>query len=365
GAASLAAYCRSMGHSTLTGPVGADRARPAASARIGPAEASESMVKADLLNAVSIPSWSLVSWMKPRPRPRCVVSICPVRCSTRDPAASDSIREPAALPAPVPVLVIASPMPPRARPYPSAALTAAASCRTGTKRRSREIASISGMLCTLTTPNAVSMPTASISATTRSPPLGPGIAGLSDIAANSSSDAEGRPGGVGRVGGEQEDDGGGDLGCGAETREADAPVRGDLLGPGGEVQCGVGCVVAALPLPGIDQPDAHRADADVLVGELAGQGLGQVQQAGAGGPGGDQVGFGLSGQHRVEVDHGAAARRQVRQCGAHRMDHPEELQADLVEPLVVLGRGERGHPRGPGVVDQILQTAEALHGVVD
>ena len=81
-------------------------------------------------------------------------------CSTDDPAVNASTCEPAALPAAVPVLVIATPRERETRAYASAMFIAPASPRAGTKRirPCLAIASRIGMLWMEITPNATVTP---------------------------------------------------------------------------------------------------------------------------------------------------------------------------------------------------------------
>src|SRR6478735_2835410 len=175
--------------------------------------------------------------MNPRPDPRYRLSTLPVTCSTDVPALSDSISDPAALPAPVPVLVSAQPSPPVARAYPSAALTAVASCRTGTNRRCLLTACTRGWLWTLTIPKTVSTPASRSTWTSRSPPLPTCLSFradmvfLSDIARDASADVEAGARHVGRAWRQQGHDHGGHLVGAAEPAEADTAVLGDLRLP--------------------------------------------------------------------------------------------------------------------------------------
>src|SRR6202034_3526566 len=100
-------------------------------------------------------------------------SIWPVMCNIGVPAVSASTIAPQALPAAVPVLVNATPSPPRTRAYASAMLTAPASPRAGTQRMTprRMIASSIGMLWMLITPKAARTPAASRNAATTSPAM--------------------------------------------------------------------------------------------------------------------------------------------------------------------------------------------------
>jgi hypothetical protein len=111
----VGANCRSIGHSTLTGPPTASTASAAARRSTGAASSASVMVNAARETASSMPFWSRVSWMNPRPEPRYRLWIWPVTCSTEVAELNDSISDPAALPAPVPVLVSAHPRVPLAR----------------------------------------------------------------------------------------------------------------------------------------------------------------------------------------------------------------------------------------------------------
>ena len=125
--------CTSIGISMLTGPQGGVKARRTASRKVANAVSALRMRKAALPTACSMASWAGASWMKPRSRSIKSDSICPVRCSSGVPAVSASTSAPAALPAPVPVLVTHTPNVPLTRAAASAMLQAPASPRAGTK----------------------------------------------------------------------------------------------------------------------------------------------------------------------------------------------------------------------------------------
>ncbi|MNY16132.1 hypothetical protein D3C86_1493810 [compost metagenome] len=67
----------------------------------------------------------------------------------------------------------------------------------------------------------------------------------------------------------------------------------------------------------------------------------------------------LGGEQRIYADHGALPRLlQLRQEGAGRVDHREELQLQLLQPRRVLGAGEGRHAALAGVVDQHVHRAK-------
>ena len=163
--------CTSIGISMLTGPQGGVAASRAASRSVASAVCALRMRNAALLTDCSIASCAGASWMKPRSRSRYSASIWPVRCSIGVPAVSASTSAPAALPAPVPVLVTHTPSDPVTRAYASAMLQAPASPRAETNRILRRVlkASRIGMLWMEITPNAARVPHCSRKRTASSP----------------------------------------------------------------------------------------------------------------------------------------------------------------------------------------------------
>src|SRR5690606_23588258 len=116
----------------------------------------------------------------------------------------------------------------------------------------------------------------------------------------------------------------------------------------------------------LDEAGRHRVHRHALAGVLAGQRLGEADQAGLGG---DVVGLaGVAAQrhHRAEVHHAPEARAQhAAQGGLGEVEGAREVGVDDRLPVVVLHAQHQAVAGDAGVVDEHVEAPEALDHALD
>src|SRR5689334_1408975 len=118
---------------------------------------------------------------------------------------------------------------------------------------------------------------------------------------------------------------------------------------------------------GVDVRRVHRVDTDVLCTELDGERPHQTDHAVFGGHIVAGVRVGLQAAHRTGQNDraAAAARKDVRHTGFHRLPHPTEVDVDHVCPVALAGLVQRRTAvADAGVGDDDVQPAELLYARV-